>query len=89
MDISLTPESRRFVEEKVRSGQFASADDVVNSALATVRAQEELTADDVQALRREIEMGLEQSKRGESTPLDMAAIKAEVRRRRQAERKTA
>ena len=89
MEISLSAESQRFVNEKIKSGQFASPDDVVNSALSALRLQEELTEQDLEELRREIEIGLQQSREGRSTPLDMAAIKADVRRRRLTGRKTA
>jgi putative addiction module CopG family antidote len=88
MEISLSAESQRFVNEKIKSGQFASPDDVVNSALSALRLQEELTEQDLEELRREIEIGLQQSREGRSTPLDMAAIKADVRRRRLTEQKT-
>ena len=40
---------------------------------------EESTEDDVAELRAEIQVGIEQSRRGESTPLDMAALKVQVR----------
>lgn len=78
MQISLTAEQQRFVEEKLKAGGFDSASDVVGSALAMWRSQEELTADDVAELRAQIEVGLQQSRRGKSTPLDMAAVKEQV-----------
>ena len=43
MQISLTAEQQRFVEEKLKTGGFASASDVVGSALAIWKSQEELT----------------------------------------------
>jgi antitoxin ParD1/3/4 len=84
MQVTLTPEQQRFVEEKLKAGGFASASEVVGSALAMWKSQEELTPEDVDELRVQIQVGLEQSRRGESTPLDMAAIKEQVRRLRAA-----
>lgn len=74
MQVSLTPELQRFVEEKLKSGDFESASDVVGSALAMWKAQEELSSADLDELRAQINVGLDQARRGESTPLDMNAI---------------
>jgi antitoxin ParD1/3/4 len=84
MQVSLSPELEKFIEEKLKAGEFASASDVVSNALFLWKAQEQLTPQDLEDLRAEIAVGLEQSRRGESTPLDMAAIKAEARRLRAA-----
>jgi len=81
MKVSLNPELERFVEEKVRAGQYQSADEVVNSAVAMLRQQETLSAEDIAELRREIAIGLEQLDRGESAPWDAAALKDKLRRR--------
>ena len=88
MDVSLTPELERFVAEKLKSGSFGSASDVIGSALAMWKAQEELTPADLKELRAQIRVGLEQAMRGESTPLDMNAIKEQARRLRAGGRKT-
>jgi antitoxin ParD1/3/4 len=88
MQVSLTPALERFIEEKLKSGDFESASDVVGSALAMWKAQEELTSDDVDELRAQICVGLEQARRGENTPLDMNAIKEQARRLRAGGRKT-
>ncbi|MDB5356325.1 MAG: addiction module antidote protein family [Phycisphaerales bacterium] len=78
MDITLNPEMQRFVAEKVQAGQYASASDLVNDALAVLRDEEELTPEDIEELRRDVKIGIEEHRRGESTPLDMDAIKAQV-----------
>ena len=88
MQVSLTPELVRFVEEKLKSGDFESADDVIGSALAMWKAQEELSSTDLDELRAQIKVGLDQACRGESTPLDMNAIKEQARRLRAGGRKT-
>jgi antitoxin ParD1/3/4 len=81
MKVSLDPELERFVEEKVRAGQYQSADEVVNSAVDMLRQQETLSAEDIAELRREIAIGLEQLDRGESASWDAAALKDKLRRK--------
>ena len=88
MNLELPPALRKFVADEVSSGRFQSPDEVIVAALEHWRDQEELTPADVEELRRELLVGVEQSRRGESVPLDMAAIREEVRRRRES-RKTA
>src|SRR4051794_37487938 len=54
MEITLPSDLQKFVEEKVREGQFASADQVIVGALAVLREQEELRDEDVAELRGEV-----------------------------------
>jgi antitoxin ParD1/3/4 len=81
MNVSLSPELERFVEEKVRAGQYQTADDVISSALSILRQQESLSAEDIAELRREVALGIEQLDRGESAPWDATALKDKLRRR--------
>ena len=81
MNVSLSPELEHFVQEKVRAGQYQNADELVNSAVALLRQQETLTAEDIAELRREIAPGLEQLDCGESAPWDAAALKDKLRRK--------
>src|SRR3954451_16162276 len=68
MNIALTPEMERFVEEKLRTGGFHSASEVVNSALAALREAETLTPEDVAELRSDIHRAIAQLDRGEGEP---------------------
>ena len=43
MQVTLTAEMQAFVTEKVRAGQFKSADEAVNFLLALVKEHEELS----------------------------------------------
>jgi antitoxin ParD1/3/4 len=79
-DIRLSPEMQKFVDEKVRSGQFASASDVVNDALFVLQAQDELSPEDVDELRAEIAVGVEQADRGELVEFSAESIIAEGQR---------
>lgn len=84
MDISLNPKLEQFVEEKVKSGDYASASDMVNGALILLQDHEALLPSnptEVLELRRKIALGIEQLDRGEGTAWDTEEIKAEGRRR--------
>jgi hypothetical protein len=59
-----------------RLSQFG-ADFTPEDAVQEFRAYQE----ELERCRREVELAVEQSRRGESRPLDMGALKAEVRRR--------
>ena len=65
MNVSLKPEVQRFVEEKVRTGQYASPDEAVNALLTQARDQEGQTADDIESLRAEVDLGIAEADRGE------------------------
>jgi putative addiction module CopG family antidote len=75
MEITLPSDLQKFVEEKVREGQFASADQVIVGALAVLREQEELRDEDVAELRGEVATALEQLDRGESAAWDVEETK--------------
>jgi antitoxin ParD1/3/4 len=80
MKVTLQSDLEQFVAEKVKSGQYASADAVLNSAVSLLREQETLSAEDIAQLKRDIAVGIEQLERGESAPWDVEAIKTEGRR---------
>ena len=65
MNVVLTAEVEKYVEEKVQSGQYASAEEAVNTLLVHVREQEQLTAADIEELRAEVDVGLAEADRGQ------------------------
>ena len=75
MDLSLSPDLVKFVDEKVRSGQFDPPEDVVRGALALLKAQDTDTAADVSQLRKILANSIAQADRGELAPLDMQDVK--------------
>src|SRR5215210_4920267 len=81
MDVSLPPELERFVQEQVSHGHFATEEEVVCEALRLLQRNEQLDRLKLEELRQLVAVGLEQAERGEVAPLDMAAIRAEGRRR--------
>jgi antitoxin ParD1/3/4 len=84
MNVNLTPELERLVNQKVQSGLYNSASEVVREALRLMQEKDELRRIRTVELKNEVMRGFEQSQRGESTPLDIASIKVEGRKRRTA-----
>jgi antitoxin ParD1/3/4 len=78
--LALRPQWRRFIAEKIDSGQFASETEVVEGALMQMQAEERLTARDITELRREIAVGLKDLEEGRSAVWNVAELKAHGRR---------
>ena len=87
MNVSLTPRLEKLVNGKVASGLYHSASEVVREGLRLLTQQDEIRQQRLNELRREIAHGLEDAKRAELKPLDMLAIKTEVRKRAASGRK--
>lgn len=79
MQVSLTPEMQKFVEERLKSGRYHSPEQVVHSALVALGAQEADSADDLADLRRMIAVGIEQLDSGKAAPWDADDLKRRVR----------
>ncbi len=58
MNISLTPELEKFVNDKVKSGRYHSASEVIREGLRLLEEQEQLREVKLTALREEIQKGL-------------------------------
>ena len=52
MNVSLTPELERYVQEKVQTGRYNSASEVIREALRSLHVQEGLRQTELQELRR-------------------------------------
>jgi len=77
MDVTLSPDSEQFVREKLQSGDFGSANDIVNAGLRLLREQERWA----QQVREKIAVARQQLKEGKTlTPeqfdINLAARKA-------------
>lgn len=79
MNVSLTPELEQYIQEKVSSGLYYSASEVVREGLRLLKEREQLQLIRLQELRQDIQAGLDS---GESTPLDMQAVQEKARQRR-------
>ena len=90
MNVSLTPELEKVITDRVASGRYHSASEVVREALRLLEQQDELYQARLEQLRKEIDIGIEQLDRGESGPFTantVRQIKARGRRRSAAARK--
>lgn len=79
MNVSLTPELEQYVQEKVSSGLYYSASEVVREGLRLLREREQLQQIRLQELRQDIQAGLNS---GEANPLDVQDVKVKARQRR-------
>ena len=81
MNVNLTPQLEEMVRQKVASGLYTSASEVVREALRLMEEQDRLRAAKLEQLRQDIRDGLDS---GEPTPWDPEEIKQEGRTRRAA-----
>ncbi|MEW5929103.1 MAG: type II toxin-antitoxin system ParD family antitoxin [Gemmatimonadota bacterium] len=65
MNVSLTPELERYINEKVEGGSYRSASEVVRESVRLLQRVEEERAAKLAALRREVGLGLAELDRGE------------------------
>jgi antitoxin ParD1/3/4 len=68
MNISLTPELEKFVQEKVNSGMYTSASEVVRESLRLLHTHDDLQAQRINQLNQAIEVGLQQLNSGKKIP---------------------
>lgn len=78
--MTLTPESTQNIEDKVRSGQYHSANEVVREGLRLLEERDQLRQVRLEQLRQDIAVGIAQADAGGATSLSMDAIKSERRR---------
>lgn len=65
MNVSLTPALERIIQEKVKSGLYNSASEVIREALRLLEEQDRLRQMKLENLRKEIAIGIEQADRGQ------------------------
>ena len=85
MNVSLTPELERFVGEKVESGYYTSASEVVREALRLLKDHDNMRQQQLANLKSGLDLGFEQLSRGEGRTGNevFAALEERSRRRRQ------
>jgi antitoxin ParD1/3/4 len=79
MNVSLTPELEQFVHQKVTSGLYLSASEVVREALRLLEERDRQSATKLEHLRNQIQIGLDQADRGELA--DRPQVFAKLRRK--------
>ena len=78
MHISLTEKLDLYVREKVQSGLYNNASEVVREALRVQIKQEAQYDADLEALRAELDKGIAQADAGLATPFDFDALNARL-----------
>jgi antitoxin ParD1/3/4 len=64
MNVSLTPELERLVAEKVESGRYTSASEVIREALRLLEEQDRIKQSHLVEVRQKINRGLKQLDEG-------------------------
>lgn len=77
MNISLSPDLEKMVQNKINTGHYNSASEIVNEALKMMEDRDRLHEMRLAELRAEIQEGLDS---GPTTPMDMEKIKVEARK---------
>lgn len=80
MNVSLTPELEDFVNDKVRTGLYNSASEVVRESLRLLRRQDELEKLQLNELRLEIQSSIKQMDAGEGIPIE--TVRERIKQRR-------
>jgi antitoxin ParD1/3/4 len=83
MNISLTPHLEELIREKIASGSYNSASEVVREALRLLEQEDQLRALKIQRLRQDLREGLES---GAPTQFDAQEIKRAAREKKSARR---
>src|SRR5947209_2969257 len=65
LSVSLPPQMAKWVSDRVNSGQYESADDLIAEALRVLRERDRDREADLGRVRAKIESGLAQARRGE------------------------
>ena len=65
MNVSLTPELEKFVTDKVASGRYTSASEVVREALRLLEREEKSRKEQLEEFNRELEARIAALDRGE------------------------
>lgn len=83
MNVSLTPELEAFVHDKVASGRYTSASEVVRESLRLLEDEDRSKGQRLEALKMEIQKGLDDMKSGRFVSLeteeDYANLASEIK----------
>lgn len=79
MNVSLTPELAKLVEEKVASGLYTSASEVIREALRLLADSDRVRQAHVAELRDKVAKGLASAKAGQLVESDVAIARLHAR----------
>jgi antitoxin ParD1/3/4 len=80
MNVSLTPELEQIVDQKVKSGMYNSASEVVREGLRLLQQRDDMQREKLNALRAEIQKGIDDMEAGRiyDGPSTMAGFKEKL-----------
>jgi antitoxin ParD1/3/4 len=81
MNVSLTPELEQLVHEKVKSGRYLSASEVVREGLRLLEERDRLHQLRLSELQQKLTIGVQQADRGELIEADdlFAELEEDIR----------
>lgn len=82
MPISLSPDVERQITERVESGEFECGNEVVRYAMALLSREDEESVTRLDALRCEIQKGIDLLDAGRRSPKDEVFARLRARRER-------
>lgn len=87
MNVALPPKLETFVRQKVKEGHYHTASEVVREGLRMLQEADSLRQARLDALRKEISLGLEDVERGKTLPFDPEKAKERLRKRLASQKK--
>jgi antitoxin ParD1/3/4 len=84
MNISLTKELENYISQKLESGMYHSASEVIRDGLRLMKERDELHQSRLAELRKDIAIGIDQADRGQVQPFNeevTTRVKARGRKR--------
>ncbi len=79
MNVSLPPELEARVRQRVESGMYGSASEVIREALRLFEAYEQVKTARLDSLRQEIAKGMSDINNGRTTEVDFESLKRQGR----------
>lgn len=80
MNVSLTPELEQYVNDKVKSGMYNSASEVVRESLRKLKQEDELREMELAELRKDIQVAFDELKAGKGVKIGEVAKHLNQRR---------
>ena len=89
MNVNLTPELEKLIQQKVRSGLYNNHSEVVREALRLMAARDRAQESHIVRLKEALAQGIAQADRGELVDLEDvdARVKAALRRKKRSGKK--
>jgi len=79
INVSLPPELEARVRQRVESGMYGSASEVIREALRLFEAYEQVKTAKLDSLRQDIAQGMSDAKNGRAKEIDFAGLKQQGR----------